>query len=179
MSSLLGGRRLFSSARRTSCLPSDSQAAHNLLHRFFHVLDGHSELLLSGLFAAQGTLHIQKADLVLSGKEIDEWCVMMQQRWAAGGPTLHVRVQTHTQTRTLPTLLAVGDRRVQTWKQVESNIVLEAPEPQARCIMVSSYWTALQRGVTTSYGIHADVLEADAAGEWTFRSRVITHTYSA
>ena len=99
-----------------------------------HILDGleptDGGTGLSTLFAAGGSLHIQKAGLVLSEpEEIDGWVAKMQGTWA-GQPTLHT----------------------------EANIVLEQPEPGLA--VSHSTWFAYVGGSLASYGTHADVLEA-------------------
>ena len=111
-----------------------TQPVHNTIHRFFHILDGleptDGGTGLSTLFAAGGSLHIQKAGLVLSEPEdIDGWAAKMQATWA-GQPTLHT----------------------------EANIVLEQPEPGLA--VNHSTWFAYVGGSLASYGTHADVLEA-------------------
>jgi len=113
---------------------SSPQPVHNTIHRFFHILDGleptDGGTGLSTLFAAGGSLHIQKAGLVLSEpEEIDGWVAKMQGMWA-GQPTLHT----------------------------EANIVLEQPEPGLA--VSHSTWFAYVGGSLASYGTHADVLEA-------------------
>ena len=150
---------LLALARRASpprlvCTRSfSSQPIHNTLHRFFHILDGLEPIEggadLSSLFADGGSLHIQKAGVVLSAPhELDAWVAKMQAGWASQ-PTLHT----------------------------EANIVLQQSEPG---VAVShSTWFAYVGGSLTSYGTHADVLEASEGNVWRFRRRVVRHLFSA
>ena len=143
---------------RTTCAASFSthaQGVHNLLHRFFHILDGvDTESSLGQLFMEPGqeagvtiSMHIPKAGLILQTREdIDAWCVHMHKRWTT--PTLHI----------------------------ESNVILQ---DHGETVVNHSYWTALQNGAITAYGTHADVLQRQQDGEWRFWRRVIRHIHPA
>ena len=102
---------------------------HNPIHRFFHILDGLAHEPLSSLFVPEATLHIQKADAVLSGDQIDAWCARMRSTWA-GAATLHT----------------------------EGNLVFSSGPGPGSVANLSS-WQALINGEITAYGTHEDWLE--------------------
>ena len=107
---------------------------------------------MSALFTTGGTLHIQKAGLMIDTHAgIDAWVENMRTGWS-GQPTLHA----------------------------ESNIVISEPEPGL--IVSHSTWSAFVGGALASYGTHADVLRKeggsdDRNGEWKFQRRVVRHLY--
>lgn len=132
--------------------PTAPLAVTNTLHRFFHVLDGIGDSSMGELFTDGGTMHVMKASLMLTGSAEVDAWCARMREMWDGKATLHT----------------------------ESNIVLSNPEPGV--FVNHSVWTAIIDGTVTSYGTHADVLEAttaEAGLEFKFRRRVIRHLYAA
>ena len=142
-------RRSFSAAAPPLAL----HPIHNTIHKFFHILDGiELEAAMSELFVADGTLHVQKAGLVLDATDIDGWVARMRGVWD-GKPTLHT----------------------------EGNIVIQEPEP-GLVVSHSTWSAFVGSSLSsygTHADILKHVSSSGGEAQWKFQRRVVRHLYSA
>jgi hypothetical protein len=128
---------------------SSPWGAVNTINSFMMCIDSGDSNKFKSLFVPDGHCIVKKTNFVASGHlELESFCTMLHHRFK---DCVHL----------------------------ESNVTLcMGSDPKVISCTNESYWQAIAKGKIISMGIHKDILEKQANGNWLFRERIILHTWS-